>query len=256
MLAVERRKNIMAMLQENHVVVVPELSKLLNVTEETIRRDLEKLEKEGFLKRTHGGAVLNESSGIDLPFSLREITNVEGKEAIGNKVAEFIHDGDTIMLDSSSTALQIAKYIKQKKNITVITNSVNILLELTNVKECKVISTGGILRPHSLSFVGHLTESALGKYHVDKAFISCKGIDMKKGISESNEMESEVKKKMVQNAEKVFLVVDSTKFDKTSFVKLLQLSEIDAIVTDESPSDPWEKYLQNAGIEVIYSKCL
>jgi len=123
MLAIERRKRIMRLIQENQSVLVPELSKLFNVTEETIRRDLEKLEAEGLLKRTYGGAVINENSSADIPLNIREITNIESKQAISMKVAEYIEDGDTLLLDSSSTVLQVAKQIKFKKKLTVITNS-------------------------------------------------------------------------------------------------------------------------------------
>lgn len=252
MLAIERRRKIISLLEEKSSVAVPELSKLFNVTEETVRRDLEKLESEGMLKRTHGGAVVSGSINLDLPLKVREITNIEGKRAIAIKVAEYIKDGDTIMLDSSSTALQVAGQIKDKKKITVITNSVNIVTELANTKDFNVISTGGILRESSMSFVGHLTESSIRNYNVDKAIISCKGIDMKKGITDSNEMEAEVKKAMVEVAEEVFLIADYSKFNKVSFVKTLKPNSINAIFTDKELGDEWEQLLANKNIKIIY----
>lgn len=161
MLAIERRRETMTILQHKKSVLVSELSKRFQVTEETIRRDLERLEKEGLIKRTYGGAVLNENISIELPFDVREITNIEAKESIASKVAEFIEDGDTLMIDSSSTVLQLAKHIKKKENITVITNSVNMLLKLNNAENVRVICTGGDMRHSSLSFVGHLAEKAI-----------------------------------------------------------------------------------------------
>lgn len=116
MLAIDRSKKIMSLLQKDGSVMVPQLSKLFDVTEETVRRDLEKLENDGLLKRTHGGAVLNENIKVDLPLNIREVTNIEGKKRIGIKVAEYIEDGETIILDSSSTALQVAESIKSKKS--------------------------------------------------------------------------------------------------------------------------------------------
>lgn len=251
MLAIERRRKIISLLEEKSSVEVPELSKIFNVTEETVRRDLEKLETDGMLRRTHGGAVASDSINLDLPLKVREITNIEGKRAIGIKVSQYIKDGDTIMLDSSSTALQVAERIKDKKKITVITNSVNIVTALANAKECSIISTGGILRESSMSFVGHLTESSIKNYNVDKAIISCHGIDMKKGITDSNEMEAEVKKAMLQAAEEAFLMVDYTKFNKVSFIKMLKIDSINTIFTDREPGEDWEQFAANRNINLV-----
>lgn len=252
MLAIERRRKIISFLEEKNSVLVPELSKFFDVTEETVRRDLEKLEKDGFLKRTYGGAVINESINSELPLKVREVTNIEGKSAIGAKVAEYIKDGDTIMLDSSTTALKVAEKIKNKKKITVITNSVKVVSELSNARDCQVISTGGSLREGSVSFVGHLAEKSIQNFNVDKAIICCKGIDMNKGITDSNEMEAEVKKAMLGAAEKSFLLVDYTKFNKVSFIKILKPEQIDTIFTDRKLTEEWEQYLINKNIKFVY----
>jgi DeoR/GlpR family transcriptional regulator of sugar metabolism len=252
MLAIERRRKIISLLEEKNSVIVPELSKLFDVTEETVRRDLEKLEQDGFLKRTYGGAVINETINSELPLKVREVTNIEGKRAIGIKVAEYIEDGDTIMLDSSTTALKVAEKIKDKKKITVITNSVKVVSELANARDCQVISTGGSLRAGSVSFVGHLAEKCIQNFNVDKAIICCKGIDMIKGITDSNEMEAEVKKAMLGAAEKRFLVVDFTKFNKISFIKILKFEEINAVFTDRKLTEEWEQYLSNKNVRLIY----
>jgi DeoR/GlpR family transcriptional regulator of sugar metabolism len=252
MLAIERRRKIISLLEESNSVLVPELSKVFNVTEETIRRDLEKLEKEGLLKRTHGGAVINDSINLDLPLKVREVTNIEGKRAIGIKVAEYINDGDTIMLDSSTTALQVAQRIKDKRKITVITNSINVVMELSTAKDCKVISTGGILRQSSMSFIGHVVEESIKNYNVDIAVVACKGVDMAKGITESNEMEVEIKKSMVEAAEKVFLLADYTKFNKISFLKMLKLDNVDTVFTDRPLGEEWEQFLSNKNIKLVY----
>lgn len=253
MLAIERKKKIMSLLQENNSVLVPELSKYFGVTEETIRRDLEKLEKEGLLIRTYGGAILNESNNVDVPLTIREGTNIRGKQSIGIKVADYIENGDTIMLDSSSTALQVAKAIKTKKNLTVITNSVKIVMELADAKECKVISTGGMLRNSSLSFVGYVTEKLIESYNVNKAIIGCKGIDIDKGITESNEMEAHVKNAMADQSKEVILVVDHSKFDRVSFIKIINFDKIDIIFTDNKLSEEWEQYISKNNIKLIYS---
>ena len=154
--------------------------------------NLEKLEREGFVKKTYGGAVLNKHITMDMPLKIREQTNRKEKQAIARKVASLVEEGDCMMLDSSSTSLMIAQELKKKKKLTVITNSVEVLIELAGNDGIKVISTGGNLRDSSLSLVGKSALEVLSRYNVDKAILSCKGIDIEKGITDSNEMEVEV----------------------------------------------------------------
>lgn len=239
MLAIERRNKILAILQKESRVLVSDLSKAFNVTEETIRRDLEKLENEGYAKKTYGGAIMNENVNVDLPFTVRKTTNVTGKLEIAEVIASLIQDGDHIMMDASSTAVYIAKQLKNKKNLTIITNSVEILIELSDVTGWKVLSTGGVLKEGSLSLIGYQAEKMIGSFHVDKTIISCKGLDIEKGISDSNEMEAHIKKLMLDSANVRILAADSSKFDKISFTKICELSDIDMIVTDAEPDQRW-----------------
>ncbi|MBR3643109.1 MAG: DeoR/GlpR transcriptional regulator, partial [Parasporobacterium sp.] len=133
MLAIERRNKILSLLQTDKKVVVSELSESFRVSEETIRRDLERMEKEGYCTKTYGGAIIKEDSAVELPFTVRKNTNVAGKQQIAKLIAIMIRDGDQIMLDASSTAVFVAQNIKKKKNITVITNSIEVLFELSDV---------------------------------------------------------------------------------------------------------------------------
>jgi DeoR/GlpR family transcriptional regulator of sugar metabolism len=254
MLAIERRNIIMEIVQNDKRVLVVDLSKKFEVTEETIRRDLEKLENQGFLKRSYGGAVLKENTNIDIPLNIRESSNIKGKEAIGRRIAELIDDGDSIFLDSSSTAFYVAKNIKEKKRLTIITNSVKIILELSGIKDSEIISTGGMLRANSLSLVGHLAENVIQGYNVDKAIISCKGIDKVKGITDSNDMEAEIKRAMMASADKVFLVADHGKFGKISFTKIAGLDKVNSIVTDEKLPEEWEEKIESTEIQLYYGK--
>jgi len=249
MLAIERRSEIMSLLEQNQSVLVAELSKLFNVTEETIRRDLEKLEKEGFAEKTYGGAVLRQAVNLDIPFRVRERANKEGKHIIAQKALALVEDGDTIMLDSSSTVLGIARGLKRRKHVTVITNSIEVLIELASAPELTVISTGGTLRGHSLSLVGRNAERMLRNFNVDKAFISCKGLDPDKGITESNEQEVEIKRAMCAAAKTTYIAADSTKFNKVSFVKLADLRDIDGIITEHPPSTTWQETFRANNIE-------
>jgi len=254
MLAIERRSQILAKLQQERRVLVSDLSQFYNVTEETIRRDLEKLEKEGVAKKTYGGAILNENFNVDLPYTVRKKSNVSNKQQIAEIIAQMIEDGDHIIMDASSTALYVAKRIKNKKNITLITNSVEIILELSDMTGWKILSTGGSLKEGSLSFVGYQAEDMIKKFHVDKAIISCKGVDIENGFTDSNEMDAQVKKAILNSAKYKILAADSSKFNKISFTKIGDFSDIDTIVTDNPLGENWEKVLSSKGVDIIYSK--
>jgi len=252
-LAIERRQKIMAMLNENKSVLVPELAKLFNVTEETIRRDLEKLEKEGLLKRTYGGAVLVENYNVDIPFEFRNVTNIEGKKQIALSLIKYIEDGDTLVMDSSTSALQVAKLLKTKKKITVITNSEQIINELKVFEDTiKVISTGGTLRNKSLSLVGPIAEQTLRSLNANKAIISCKGFDIEKGFTESNELEAQVKKLMIEIADKVYMIADHTKMNKTALVNIATLDDVDFIFTDKILPPSQENAIREKNVEIVY----
>ncbi len=251
MLAIERKNKILELLRKDGRVVVNQLSTLFGVTEETIRRDLEKLENEGFARKSYGGAIITENANADLPYSVRKESNVEGKEHIAKVVCSMIDDGDRIMLDASSTAVYIARQLKNKKNLTLITNSIEILLELSEISGWKILSTGGTLREGSLSLVGYQAEKMISTYHVDKSIISCKGVDMEMGITDSNEMDGHIKNLMLEAANQKILAVDQSKLGKISFTKIEDLSNINQIVTDREPNDQWMKIFEAAQIQVI-----
>ncbi len=254
MLAIERRNKILALLQKESRVVVSDLSKIFHVTEETIRRDLEKLEKDGFAKKAYGGAIINESVNSDLPFTVRKTANVVSKQAIADIISSIVEDGDHIMMDASSTAVYIAKQLKNKKNLTIITNSVEILLELSDIAGWKILSTGGMMKEGALSLVGNQAERMLSNYHVDKAIISCKGLDIEKGITDSNDMEAEIKRIMIDSAKLKILAADQSKFDRISFTTICDLSDVDVIVTDEEPDEKWNTALSPMDVEIYHSQ--
>ncbi len=254
MLAIERKSEILATLQREKSVLVAELSQKYHVTEETIRRDLDKLEKEGYIKKTYGGAVLNDNTSVEIPFKVREKTNKKEKQTIARLVQGVIGEGESIMLDSSSTSLMVARNLKQYRKLTVITNSVEILLELSSCKNIKVISTGGELRESALSLGGRQAEQMLMRYNVDKAVLSCKGVSMEKGITDSNEPEAQIKSTMCDCAKTTVWAIDSTKFDKVSFVQLARFKEGDIVVTDKPLESRWMEFLTEYNIRVVVSE--
>lgn len=251
MLAIERRNAILSKLAVEGKVIVADLSQDFGVTEETIRRDLEKLDNEGLAKKTYGGAVANQTVNVDLPYSVRKRANVDRKQRIAEKIGQMIHDGDYIMLDSSSTAIFVIKYIKSLKNITLITNSVEILLELADKEGWNVLSTGGSLKEGALSLVGASAEKMIRGFHVNLAVCSSKGIDVAMGITDSNEKDSQIKQAIFAAADRRILAIDGTKFDKISFVKVCDVRDVDTIVTDEPPSERWTEYFKENGVELV-----
>lgn len=252
MLALERRNLILEKLQSERRVVVSELSQLYGVSEETIRRDLDKLEKEGLAIKSYGGAVINEDFGIDLPFNVRKNQNVAGKQKMAEIVASLINDGDHISLDASTTAVFVAKALKDKERLTVITNSVEILLELSDVSGWNIISTGGTMKEGYLAFLGSRTEEVIRSCFVDKAIFSGKALDRRFGIMESQESFAYAKRAMMDASKKKILIIDSTKFDQTSFSVGGKLTEVDVVVTDKKPSDDWCRFFRENGIECRY----
>lgn len=252
MLAIERRNAILSKLYLDGKVIVSELSAEFDVTEETIRRDLEKLDKEGLVKKTYGGAVLVQNFSTDLPHSVRKRANVEAKQTIAEKISHMISDGDCIMMDSSSTVLYLLPFIKSLKNITLVTNSVEALIELSDKDDWNIFSTGGKLKRGSLSLVGPSSEKMIRGFHVDYAICSAKGIDLNMGITDSNEKDSEIKQEIFASAEHKVLAVDSTKFDKISLIKVCDITNVDTIVTDSEPSSNWVEYLKSVNVNLIY----
>ena len=256
MLAVERRKLILEKVHAEKKVIVSELSKEFEVSEETIRRDLDKLADEGHVIKSYGGAVINEIGSIDLPFNVRWKSNSVGKQKIADLVSREIKDGEHIFLDASTTAVFIAKNIKQKKQLTVITNSIENLLELSDVSGWEIISTGGLLKAGSMSLLGSRATESIKRYNADKVFLSCKGVDLVKGVTEGKEETGTIKQNMIDAAMKVYLTVDSTKFDKVAFSTICQLSKIDVVVTDKRPDVRWMEALKKLNIECLYPKDL
>ncbi len=250
MFALERQKRILELLKSDGAVWVSKLSAELDVTEETIRRDLEKLEKQNALRRTHGGALPMDDS-MELSFEKRRHVNVEVKQLLARKAVEFIVPGDTVFLDASTTTFFMSKEIKKIKNVTIVTNSIRIVNELANQTAIRVIAVGGLVS-NNQSFIGALAESNIrDNYFANKLFFSSRGITQEAGILESNEAECTIKQTMIQNSKQRFYLCDQTKIGRVGFVKLSPLESIDYFITDAQLDDAWKAQFAEYKIETV-----
>ncbi|WP_424766830.1 DeoR/GlpR family DNA-binding transcription regulator [Paenibacillus sp. sgz302251] len=249
MLVAERYDKIVQLVNERGSIRVTELSEQCQVTEETIRRDLDRLEQAGRLRRSHGGAVSVKDQQPEIPYFEREVTQADEKKRIAEEAVKLIKPKERILLDASTTAWYMAASMPDIP-LTVLTNSIKVAMELSSKGKIEVISTGGILASRSLSYVGPLAERSLDAYHVDKVFFSCKGVHLERGISESNELQARIKHKMVGMADQVILLADSSKFGVQAFTHVADLSDVDAIITDRRLSRELLTQLQEKQITV------
>ena len=250
MLVAERYDKIVELVNDRGSIRVSELSVLCQVTEETIRRDLDRLEQDGRLRRTHGGAVSVKDQQAETPYSEREITHADEKRRIAQEAIKLIRPRDRILLDASSTAWYMAASMPDIP-LTVLTNSIKVAVELSGKERIEVISTGGILASRSLSYVGPLAERSLDAYHLDKVFFSSKGVHLERGVSESNELQARIKHKMVGMADEVVLLADSSKFGVQAFTHVSDLSDIHTIITDRNLPQSVQLQLTERQITVI-----
>ena len=247
MIAIERRNGILEKLQEDKKVVVGELSQLYKVSEETIRRDLERLEKEGLCTKSYGGAVLNENNNVEMPFNVRKKSNATGKQKIAELIAGMVEDGEHILLDASTTAVYIAKALKSKRNLTVVTNSIEVLIEVSDMTDWNVISLGGCL-----AAIGAATIAGVKEYKVEKSIASCKAFDPEEGFYDTGDEFARTKRAMIERGDVKIMAIDSTKFEKSAFAKVMDTEGIDVIITDRKPQKAVLKSCEEKGIKCIY----
>ncbi len=250
LLAINRQKEIVKLVLQTQSVRVANLSKMFGVTEETIRRDLEKLESEGQLKRIHGGAVPLDDGSMELPLLERTVQNIDAKIAIGQKAATLVNDGDIIALDSSTTCLELAKRI-ENKHIHVLTNGIQVVMELGQRPDVTVLCTGGYFNEDHHAFFGHVAERSMEGHHIDKLFLSCKGFHVNWGMSESHEQQAILKKKMLSVADEVNLLLDSSKINVKALINTASLKQIDRIITDSGVDPAVVQKIEAHGIEVL-----
>ena len=252
MFAIERRQAILDYLKEKKSVTVKQLSEKFFIGEATIRRDLEKIEKEGNISRTYGGAVLIEGAHIEVPLSVRETDRKAEKEIIAKLASQYIKNSNIIIMDSSSTAMMMIAGFGRNDDLTVITNGAKTAVSLAQQTHFKIYATGGQMRENTLTFYGESANAFIETFNVDTLFFSCRALSMTKGITDPNEEEAKLKRLMIKSSKKSILLVDHTKFDSSAFCKIGDIGIIDTIITDEKPDDSWVAFLKEHHTQLMY----
>lgn len=272
MIAAERLERVAETVRRQGAVSISDLSKRLGVSEATIRRDLTKLERQGLLERTYGGAVARRissldapggeaarrASSLDAPFDVREQHHVAEKRAIALAAAELVSDGETIVLDAGTTIAQLANALRVRSDLTVITNSERVMNELYDCSGVTVVVTGGELRSLSglpargdICMVGPIAEEILHRFRPSKAFLGTAGITMHEGMSNTNLPQSQIKRIMAQISDEVILLTDHTKFGHVSYSIVAPVDVLDKVITDSGIRSEDKAALEERGIEVV-----
>jgi DeoR/GlpR family transcriptional regulator of sugar metabolism len=232
MLIEERHRRIIEALQENPQITVKELARQLCFSEPTIRRDFTELHKKGVITKLYGGAVLNKRAADgEIPFAMRENEKSVGKSMIGKQAARFVHDGAVIMLDGSTSAYHIVPYIADFKDIIVVTSGAKTAVALAE-NDITTFSTGGKMIVHSYSYVGQEAEDFVRKINADILFFSCHGLSLDGMMSDPSVREANLRRVMMEQCKKKYLLCDSSKFGKTFFYNMGSVSELDGIISD------------------------
>ena len=249
----ERHQFILNRLRESGHVTVLSLSRDLKVSAVTIRKDLKYLEERKLLFRTHGSATPNNPYINDRPVNEKEKIRVVQKQRIARNAAALIEPGDSIILASGTSIIEMARQIKAVEQLTVITASLNAALILSRDPIIEIIQLGGTVRKSSSSTVGYYAETLLNNFSCSKLFLGVDGIDPEYGFTTTNAMEAILNQQMIKAAQRIIVLADSTKFGRRGFTRICGLSDVDIIITDNEITVPFVKSIEEAGIEIMLS---
>lgn len=249
-----RKKTILERLSEDEKLYIPDLAEELKVSTETIRRDLDRLEKEGRLKKVYGGAILANSGSVEPPFQQKSKINKDEKRVIAKSAASFIEDGDIIMIGNGTTPLEIVRFLNDKKNITLITHSVPVLLLAMDVFKGKIIFIGGEMDVNQQSTKGSLAEINLKQLRANKAFISAGGISKEDGITDYDLDEANISRFLLDRSDEFFVLADHTKFGESTFAHICPLDQVGTIISDWNCPDQWKQVFKELNIRLYIEK--
>jgi len=234
-LTLERQEEILEILNKNKSATVEELAHELFVSGATIRRDLRIMEKQGLIKRSHGGAMPFKSSAEESAFAIREQENTVAKKTIANLAAKLIKNGDSVFIDSSSTAGMVVPLLNNFQFLSVTTTGLRNALLLSQTNNVKIYIAGGQIQNHSNSIIGTDTMDYIARIHADISLISCSGVGIDSGFTDSSIEQSKLKQQMRKNSSVVAVLCDSTKFGKTFLCRNFHFDEVDYLITDKTP---------------------
>lgn len=250
---IERKDKILKMLADDTVIKAGILAKKFNVSMETIRRDLNELEEEKLIRRVHGGAVLYTEHGVEPNYNYRTATNYEDKINIARKASEMVKDGDSIIVDIGTTTLEMVKFLKDRKNLTVITNSMKIAMELMGEKEITVIFIGGKVRSGDGSTSGFWAEEMVSNFHADKLFLGVGAIMSDYGVMDYHIEETNLRRCYIKCAEQVIALADYSKFGLKALNQVCKIEDLDYIITDDKTDKKMLRDIKEKGVQVKIS---
>jgi DeoR/GlpR family transcriptional regulator of sugar metabolism len=244
----ERQQRLIEILRQQPGIRVPEIARLLSVSEGTIRNDLRSLSQAGRLKRVRGGAIADGQRFHSPAFTARARVSEEAKRRIARWAADLVEDGDTLLFDASTTVYYLADFLKDRRNLTVVTNGIEIARSLAQNPFNNVILLGGLMRADGTSVSGTLSHKLLEDLYIKTAFLSCTGITLEAGLMEVHLDEAQLKRKMIQVAKSVVMLIDSSKFGKIDLTAFARIDQITRIFTDSDLQPMWIQQLQQADV--------
>lgn len=250
MMPTVRRQQLIDILREHGALEIPELSAHFGVSEMTIRRDLERLERDGRLYRVRGGALIRESTVHERPVTGREQAQVDEKRAIARQAVTHIQPDESIAFDASTTGLAVTRVIDRSASLTIVTNNLKIAGELSHHSGISLFILGGLIRSEAMSVIGSQAETAMRGFHVDKVFLSGKALSATGGLSDINALEVGMKRTMVERAREVFVLADHTKLGHKAFLNVIPPAEITTVITDHKADPEQVHLLEEAGLVV------
>lgn len=247
-----RIQEIQQYIFEHQNVSLETLCSIFKVSKNTIRRDIDELEKNGIVLKVYGGVTANNKE-VTTPFNQRENINKLQKQSIGQLASTLITNGDIIFIDSGSTTMHMIPYLSNKKDITIITNSLTILEAALPYPNLNVLCCGGTLSRKTNSLIGLKTLNFLKNYNISKSFMSATGISIEIGVTNSSSFESEIKRAILEKSNEIILLTDNSKFDKVSLITYCDLTDIDILVTDTMPSQLYTNFFSKNNIKLLIS---
>jgi DeoR family myo-inositol catabolism operon transcriptional repressor len=249
----KRIRQIQDYIFEHQTASLDELCNVFNVSKNTIRRDIQELVEMGEIKKVYGGVAVNAETLVS--FNDRKTRNQKLKQLIAKAAASYVEDGDVIFVDSGTTTLEMIEYIKTK-NLTIITNNLDFMINALPYENLTVISTGGALERKTNSFISMKNFNLLQSYNINKAFMASTGISLTNGVTNASPLESETKTTAVEKSSKVFLLIDHDKFDKYGLMTYCSLNDIDYVVTDQFPRENFREYFEKNDIHLVVAEDL